>query len=136
MDIIRRNTDYALRLMVSLASHWGQGPRSTRDVSNTMDIPYQLACKLMQQLHKSSLVESCMGPKGGFKLSREPEKIHLLEITEAIQGPISLNRCLLDASSCSQQPSCPISKKLTGLQEYIEGFFEDITLAELLKSHD
>ena len=136
MDIIRRNTDYAFRTMVYLALHFGEGPTSTKEISNTMDVPYQLACKLMQQLHKSDLVESCMGPKGGFKLTGEPSETNLLEIIEAIQGPISLNRCLLDVSLCSQNPSCLITKKLVGLQEYIENFFKNISLAELLKSHN
>ena len=135
MDILRRNTDYALRAMVNLASHWGRGPISTRAVSRDMDIPYQLACKLMQRLHKAKLIMSCMGPRGGFRLSREPSKIHLLEIIETIQGPVSLNRCLVDVSACIRQPSCPVNRKLAGLQGYLEDFLSGITLDQLLESN-
>ena len=134
MDILRRNTDYALRTMVNLANHWGQEPISTRAVSHEMDIPYQLACKLMQRLHKTKLVESCMGSKGGFKLSKEPSMINLREIIETIQGPVVLNRCLLDVSACNRQPGCPVNRKLVELQEYVINFLSDITLADLLQS--
>ena len=132
MDILRRNTDYALRAMVDIASHWKQAPISTRTVSNDMEIPYQLACKLTQKLQKAKLLESCMGPKGGFTLSKAPSSINLLDIVEAIQGAVSLNRCLVDVSACTRQPGCPVNKKLMGLQEYIVTFLSDITLDQLL----
>lgn len=135
MDILRRNTDYALRAMLNLALHWRQTPVSTRTMSNNMDIPYQLACKLTQKLQKAKLVKSYMGPKGGFRLSKAPSRINLLEIIEVVQGPMSLNRCLVDVSSCIRQPDCPVNKKLSGLQEYITAFLSDITLEQLLGSN-
>ncbi len=134
MDVLRRYTDYALRAMVNLAGHYGNEPVSARTISDKEDISYQLACKLMQKLHNAKYVESCMGPKGGFQLSKEPAKINLLEIIEVIQGPLSLNRCLLDIDACSRQKNCPISKKLAELQKYIGNYLSDITLDELLKS--
>ena len=134
MDFLRRNTDYALRAMVHLTGHYGQQPISTKEVAHAEDLPYQLACKLMQKLHKSKLVESCMGPKGGFRLSREPSKISLLEVIETIQGPVSLNRCLLRTDACPHQPKCVINRKLSQLQNYIACYLRSITLDELLYS--
>ena len=132
MDIVRRNTDYALRAMVHLARNYDQGPVSSRIVSKQENIPYQLACKLMQKLSNAGLVTSCMGPKGGFGLSREPSKINLLEIIETIQNPISLNRCMLSKEICPQQKNCAVRPKLVELQEYIGGYLGNITLAELV----
>ena len=131
MDILRRNTDYALRAVVNLSSNYGNKPVSNRTIAVEEDISYQLACKLMQKLQKAGLVKSCMGPKGGFQLSREPAKISVLEVVEAIQGPISLNRCLLGVDACPKQKDCTLRARLIGLQESIIGYLNGITLDEL-----
>jgi Rrf2 family protein len=120
--------------MVNLAKHYGNGPVSTRAAASEEEVSYQLACKLMQKLHRSKLVKSRMGPKGGFGLGREPSKITLLEVIEAIQGPISINRCLLSWDACSRQRSCPVRVKLAGVQKSISSGLAGITFDELSRS--
>ena len=131
MDVVRRNTDYAARLMVHLAKHYGNGPISTRAAAAEEQVPYQLACKLMQKLNNAKLVTSCMGPKGGFVLGAEPSKINLLEVVEAIQGPISINRCVLDKKVCSRSTICAVREKLVDIQENMTKGLAAITLDEL-----
>jgi len=132
MDILRRNTDYALRAMVNLARHRGKELMSARQLASDGAFPYQISCKILQKLHKAGLVESCMGQRGGFRLSREPSEITLMEIIEIFQGGIRLNRCLLGGEGCELQPECPISVRLESLQRYIDGYFGGITLEEIL----
>ena len=134
MDLVRRNTDYALRAMVSLVGHHGTKPISSREAAQHGQIPYQLTCKLMQKLHNARLVESCMGPKGGFRLSRAPSKISLLEVMEAIQGKVRLNRCLLGEDVCPHQKRCKIRTKLAELQQSINNFLGSVALDEIAKA--
>lgn len=136
MDVVRRNTDYAVRLMVHLAREYGEGPVSTRVAAEEEDVSYPLACKLMQKLHASKLIDSCMGPKGGFTLGRAPEKITLLEVVEVIQGPISLNRCLLGSDACCRQRDCAVRAKLADVQETILESLASITFADLSASRN
>lgn len=131
MDILRRNTDYALRLAVNLAKHYGEESLSTRVLAEDEEVSYQLACKLMQKLHRAGLVESDMGPKGGFRLCRVPEEVSIQEVIEAIQGPLRLNRCLLNDGFCTRQETCPVRKKLSLLQEQMNGYLKGVTLGEL-----
>lgn len=132
MDIVRRNTDYALRAMVNLARNYDNGLVSNREIAGQENVPYQLMCKLMQKLNNAGLVTSYMGPKGGFSLSRKPSKINILEIIDAIQAPIRLNRCLLAKDICPQNKRCTVRPKLIGLQEYIGEYLRNITLDELV----
>ena len=122
--------------MLHLAGHWDAEPVSTREVAEKEDISYQLTCKLMQRLHKAKLVRSCMGPRGGFSLSKAPSEINLLDIIGAIQGPVSLNRCVLNTDECPRQPTCPVTKELTKLQEYIETYLCGATLEDLLQGRN
>ena len=134
MDILRRNTDYALRLMVSLATHGQEGSVSTRALAEEQDVPYQLACKLMQQLHAAALVESCMGAKGGFRLGRHPAEISLLDVVEVIQGRLSLNRCMLGGACCPRKESCPVRAGLGELQSHMDEYLGGVTLDDLIRT--
>ncbi|MFA5553760.1 MAG: Rrf2 family transcriptional regulator [Phycisphaerae bacterium] len=132
MDVLRRNTDYALRAMVHLAKNGQNSPVSARQIAKEEDISYELACKLLQRLQKSGLVSSTMGKMGGFSLGLEPSKISLGSIIEAIQGKISLNRCLIGNYKCPKGSQCPVYEKLACLQHDIDNYFERLTLAELV----
>ncbi len=134
MDILRRSTDYALRAMMHLATHWKDGAASARKLASEENISCPLVRKLMQKLIKTELVESSMGSKGGFSLSKQPSEINLLEIIETIQGPLRLNRCLSGVDICPRQKSCPVSKKLAKLQKYMEKCLYGITLDDLSQS--
>lgn len=131
MDVVRRNTDYAVRLMVHLARRYGHGPVSTRTAATQERVSYQLACKLMQSLQKAGLLKSSMGPKGGFSLGREPSQISLLDIISAIQGPVSVNKCILIPKVCPQSKDCSVRNKLAALQKNINDSLAKITLEEL-----
>ncbi len=131
MDVLRRNTDYALLAMVYLAAHWKQSPASVRKLASQEHISYSLLRKLMQKLCNSGFVESSMGSKGGFSLSRQPSEINVLEIIETIQGPLRLNRCLLGLDICSRRKGCLIGPKLVKLQNYMKDYLHGITLEDL-----
>lgn len=134
MDILRRNTDYALRLMISLAGHGADASVSTRALADEQDVPYQLACKLMQQLHSAKLVESVMGAKGGFRLGRQPAEISLLDVVEVIQGRLSLNRCLVNDACCPRNTSCPVRARMGELQSQMEQYMGGVTLEDLIRT--
>jgi len=133
MDIIRRNTDYALRAILNVARNGGSKPVPTSVIAKEEDVSYQLTCKLMQKLQKAKLVKSTMGPRGGFQLRKQASAISLLEIIEAIQGRITVNQCLSGRDTCSRQRKCSVTTTLAGLQEQMNEYLGDVTLADFLK---
>jgi len=135
MDVLRRNTDYGLRMMVNLAKHSDNNElMSARQLASDGNFSYQLGCKLLQRLHKAELVRSVMGPKGGFKLGRKPSDITLMDVINVLQGGVHMNRCLVGDQRCEFESECEVNTKLSRLQQYIEGYLGGITLDEILQS--
>lgn len=133
MDVLRRNTDYAFRIMVNLARRFNGEFISARQLAEDGNFSYQLGCKILQKLHKAGLVKSDMGPKGGFALSKEPSAINLMEIINVLQGGLRLNKCLFGGEGCEFESECEINTKLTCLQLYMDGYLSGITLADVLQ---
>jgi Rrf2 family protein len=134
MEIVRRNTDYALRMVTSLAKHFDDGEiMSARRLADDCNFSYELGRKLLQKLHKAELVKGHMGVKGGFLLTRKPSEITLIEVINALQGGIRLNQCLVPGKGCELKRKCEISSKLSSLQHYIQEYLGDITLEDVTK---
>jgi Rrf2 family protein len=137
MDLIRRNTDYALRLVVALAAQYNTGQvLSARALSQQNNVPYPLTSKLLQKYQQAGIIKSTMGARGGFGLTRRPMEITLLELIEIIQGPIRANRCILGTFDCPMKIRCPLHPKLNDLQEEIERHLRNTTLAEMVTPRD
>jgi Rrf2 family iron-sulfur cluster assembly transcriptional regulator len=134
MEVIRRNADYALRIVTILARRAATEDRmtSSRVLSQEALVSYTLTCKLLQKLQKKGIVRSVMGPKGGFELARPSEKTTFLEVIEAVQGPIRMNRCLLGDNVCPLKERCPLHGKLSGLQKDIYKHLRSATFGDAL----
>ena len=131
MDIIRRNTDYAFRLIAELAKNQGQ-PISVRKLAEDNLVPYELARKLLQTLGNAEIVNSTKGPKGGYELKMDAAEISFAQIIEAIQGQVRLNQCLLSSFVCPMKDKCPISSHLSDLQKVIDYHLNDKKISDLL----
>ena len=83
---ISRKTDYAVRCMVYLAQE--QKLRTIDQIACETDSPEKFITKALQEISRIGLVKSFRGSKGGIMLGRRPEDITLLEIVEAVDGPV------------------------------------------------
>ena len=85
--------------------------------------------KVLQRLAKANLVHSIRGPKGGFNLSRDAESITLLEVFEAIEGPIGQSNCLLGFSSCNG--ACIMGTLLFDINRQVREYLSKTKIIEL-----
>ncbi|MEN8126167.1 MAG: Rrf2 family transcriptional regulator [Planctomycetota bacterium] len=129
MELIRRDTDYALRFAAQLVEAYDDGmPLSARVLAKDNYVSYPLTCKILQKLAAAGIVESIMGPKGGFQLAKAPKKIEFRQLIEAVQGPVSVNKCLMGGFKCPLKGKCPAHSKMAGLQSQINGYLKALTL--------
>lgn len=131
MNLLRQNTDYALRMLVGLGKRGGELV-NVRVLAEECQVPQQFAAKIMQKLHDEGIVESVMGPRGGFRLARHPSGIDLLSVVQVVQGPVVVNTCLLGEKACERQNECLITGRLSGLQCKVEEYLRGITLDDIL----
>ena len=105
---ITRQADYATRAILYLA-RVGRGERiATSQVAKEQKIPPSFLAKIISQLSIAGLLHTSRGARGGISLSRDPEQISLLEVIEAIDGPIQLNMCVERDGACAYEENCPL----------------------------
>jgi Rrf2 family protein len=104
---ITRQADYAVRAVVYLAQLGPNQKASTSQIAEEKDIPLSFLAKIIAQLSVAGLLQTMRGARGGVTLARAPEEISLLEVVEAIDGPIMLNECVNGSFECSQT-DCPM----------------------------
>ncbi|MCE5280874.1 MAG: Rrf2 family transcriptional regulator [Deltaproteobacteria bacterium] len=128
---VTRMGDYAIRGMVHLAGQPEGETRHLGDIASDIEVPRPLLAKIFQQLGRAGLVISQRGAGGGFSLGRPAEKISLLEIVEAAEGPISLNRCLLGKGVCGRDAFCTVHPVWKEAQEGMRSVLGKVTLKHL-----
>jgi len=104
---ITRASDYAVRVMIHLA---GLPPGSTvrqSVLSHATDVSGHFLSKVLQQLVRSRLIRSQRGSGGGFSMAVPAAGVSLLDVVEAIEGPVRLNQCLMEGPSCERKSWCP-----------------------------
>ena len=133
MQIIRQDTDYAMRALVYLACVENQQPCSAREIADAQEIPWRYAQKIFRCLVESNITRSVPGRKGGFVLARAPEEIKLVDVICAVQGPVAVNKCFIADGKCPRQPTCPVNVCLGRAQRTIVDILASVTLADILK---
>src|SRR5665647_2753153 len=105
---ITRQADYALRAMVYLAQIEPNLRAATSQIAKEQRIPPSFLAKIISQLSIAGLLHTSRGARGGVTLARAAKDISLLEVIEAIDGPIQLNECVGENSTCSFDGECPL----------------------------
>jgi Rrf2 family protein len=124
MEISRR-TDYGVRVILDLATRPENEKTSTQDIAERQNIPGPFLAKIISQLAMSGLVITYRGAGGGVRLAGPASEISLLDVIEALDGPVKLNRCVIEPSACPRDSHCPVhhiwAKAQTDLTTLLSG---------------
>lgn len=121
----------ALHTMVLLAANQDRLV-SNREIATTLKVSEAHLSKVLQRLAKVGIVSSIRGPKGGFRLGKMGDSISLLQVYEAIEGPLLYNDCLLTNKIC-KTTDCVIGTLLNDINKQVKKYLEDTTLKKLAK---
>jgi Rrf2 family protein len=85
---------YGIRAILELAVEYGKDPVKVKAIAKTQDISSKYLEQLITMMKLAGLVRSVRGRKGGYLLTREPDKIKLSEVFIALEGPLDTFECL------------------------------------------
>ena len=130
---LTRAADYAVRVMIHLAGLPPETRASRAELAEAAECPEQFLSKVLQSLTRAGLVHSHRGNTGGFELPGVHRSASVLEVVEAIEGPIRLNTCLGNDRSCARQGWCPAHDVWAGAQDAVAQVLRDTTISGLAK---
>jgi Rrf2 family protein len=125
---LTRQADYALRCVLETARHTRI---SARELAARQELSPSFVGKIVSTLARAGILATHRGASGGVELGRPADAISVLDVIEAVQGPIRLSRCVRTPPSCALVELCPISPVIREAQQAMTAAFS-VTLAELL----
>ena len=132
---IQKNIEYALLALRHIHQKSGEMHISSKEISETLDIPYELLSKVLQRLVKSGLIISQQGKYGGYSLNELPEKISFGRVIEALDEKVQLANCLIEnptTGDCKRYQDCCLRNPLIRIQDKINDLFHQTTLNEII----
>ncbi len=128
---INRQTDYAVRVILSLARRGDNERASTSQIQQEMLIPPSLAQRIVADLARGGFVTTFPGRDGGLTLARPAKEINLRQIVEHFEGKVFISDCLVDAGECPFDNKCPVRFRWARLQSLMIRELEQITFEDL-----
>lgn len=128
---ITHQADYAIRTMVYLASHDPNQKVATSQIAKDYQIPPSFLTKIVSQLSIAGLIHTSRGARGGVALARSPEDITILDVLEAIDGPVLMNECVSDSCFCVFKETCKIHNFWCEMRKDVTDRMRSATLAQL-----
>ena len=131
---ITRQADYAIRAVLYLSQLGSSQRAATSTVAQKQRIPPSFLAKIISQLSIAGLLHTSRGARGGVMLAREPREISLLDVVEAIDGPILLNECVSESSDCEAKDDCAMNAVWNEAQEALVKRLKGTTFDSFVKN--
>jgi len=123
---------YGARLMIVLARSHEAGPVLMKDIARQEGLSKKYLEQIIMGLKRRGLVVGTRGVGGGYRLTRSPAQISMLDVFEALGGSLCLVSCVRDPRVCPRSDRCATRDLWRGLNARIEGHLKSVRLADLL----
>ena len=128
---VTKLTDYASVVLTVLA----RDPATVLSASELADragLEMPTVAKLLKPLAQAGLVEGFRGANGGYRLAREAAAISLIEIVEAMEGPLGMTECSVHAGQCGIEHSCGARANWRRINDVVADALRGVSLAQML----
>lgn len=127
--MVSLKAQYGLKAMVSLATKYGKGSLQAKEIAASQDVPVRYLELLLSQLRRAQLVDATRGKKGGYYLSKKPNKISVLDVISAFEGSVMfLENGKVKKSS--------LTSVWLDAEKMVKNYFKSIKISDLANKPD
>ena len=128
---VTKLTDYATVVMTVLAARPGE-VLSAPELAEQAGLEAPTVAKVLKPLAAAGLVAGFRGANGGYRLARAAADINLVEIVEAMEGPLAMTECSVHDGQCGIEASCGVRANWRRINDVVADALRGVTLAQML----
>ncbi len=128
---VTKLTDYATVVLTVLAAR-PDAVLSAAELAERAGLEMPTVAKVLKPLAQAGLVEGFRGAGGGYRLARDAAQVTLVEIVEAMEGPLGMTECALHEGVCGIEQSCGVRANWRRINDVVVDALRGVTLAEML----
>jgi len=128
---VTRLTDYATVILTALASD-AAAVLSASELAERAGLEVPTVAKVLKPLAQAGLVAGFRGANGGYRLARDAAAISLVEIVEAMEGPLGMTECSVHAGQCGIESSCGVRANWRRINDVVADALRGVSLAQML----
>ncbi len=128
-----KTCEYGIRATIFIASQSLEDNRlSLKEIANEIESPVAFTAKILQQLVRSNILDSVMGPTGGFQIDKNRiDEIKLSQIVDILDGDSIYRGCGLGLKECNALEPCPVHDKFVNIRNELKEMLENTSIYEL-----
>lgn len=126
---------YGIRTILEIALDESENGVFQKDISERQKISLKYLDNIIAALKTAGLITNIRGKKSGYRLTRNPGEIKLLDVHNAFEPGISVVDCITGKFDCELSPTCSARTFWKGLNNLIINYFESYTLEDLIKEY-
>ena len=130
---LTRAADYAIAGVVCLAKRGADKRVLVADIARELNVSSSFLPKIFQELVSAKILIGHRGARGGFALLRETKDLTLLDIIEAVDGPMAINLCLESENACENRPECSVHPVWVSVQKKMVETLSATSIADILE---
>lgn len=123
---------YAVRALIDLTMHLGEGPVLVREIADREDISVRYLEQLLLPLKAAGLVRATRGANGGFTLAKDPAEVNLREVIKIMEGSTAFTECVDSAEVCPRSDTCILRSSWIEVTDAANQVLEKTTLQKLV----
>ena len=129
---VTKLTDYATVVLTVLAARPGQVLSAT-ELAEAAGLEATTVAKLLKPLAQAGLVVGLRGVNGGYRLARDAQAISLIEVVQAMEGPLAITECSQDHNNCGIAHQCGVRSQWRLINDVLADALRSVTLAQMLQ---